>query len=90
MKNFSELLATDIDLDVEVHTSQGVTRFCWPLLKPLDFIFQDPQSVRVDGMELIEFGWYENDVWKIKHNEIFCRWRHHVTGQGWLLDPIKI
>lgn len=29
-----------------------------------------------------------NGVWIMDISEPFYRWRHHVTGQGWLLDPI--
>jgi len=28
-----------------------------------------------------------NGVWKLSISEPFYRWRHKVTGQGWLLDP---
>jgi hypothetical protein len=30
-----------------------------------------------------------NGVWKLDINEPFYRWRHRVTGQGWLLEPIR-
>ena len=29
-----------------------------------------------------------NGVWRFKIPEPFYRWRHRVTGQGWLLEPI--
>lgn len=28
-----------------------------------------------------------NGVWRMVINEPFYRWRHHATGQGWLLEP---
>jgi len=28
-----------------------------------------------------------NGVWRLMITEPFYRWRHHATGQGWLLEP---
>ena len=28
-----------------------------------------------------------NGIWNLKINEPFYRWRHRITGQGWLLEP---
>jgi hypothetical protein len=28
-----------------------------------------------------------NGIWNLKINEPFYRWRHKITGQGWLLEP---
>ena len=28
-----------------------------------------------------------NGVWRLVINKPFYRWRHHATGQGWLLEP---
>jgi hypothetical protein len=28
-----------------------------------------------------------NGTWNLKINEPFYRWRHNITGQGWLLEP---
>lgn len=30
-----------------------------------------------------------NGTWTLDIAEPFYRWRHHVTGQGWLLEPTK-
>ena len=30
-----------------------------------------------------------NGVWRVDINEPFYRWRHRVTSQGWLLEPVK-
>lgn len=30
-----------------------------------------------------------NGVWKLSIPGPFYRWRHRVTGQGWLLEPVK-
>jgi hypothetical protein len=28
-----------------------------------------------------------NGIWNLKINEPFYRWKHRITGQGWLLEP---
>lgn len=28
-----------------------------------------------------------NGTWNLKINEPFYRWKHRITGQGWLLEP---
>lgn len=28
-----------------------------------------------------------NGIWNLKTNEPFYRWKHRITGQGWLLEP---
>jgi len=30
-----------------------------------------------------------NGVWRLTISESFYRWQHHVTGQGWLLEPVS-
>jgi hypothetical protein len=30
-----------------------------------------------------------NGSWKLSVNRPFYQWRHHVTGQGWLLEPVS-
>ena len=30
-----------------------------------------------------------NGTWTLDISQPFYRWRHHVTGQGWLLEPVK-
>lgn len=89
MKNFSDLLATESWIDIEVETDQGTIASRWNLLTPLDLNYPSPTSVRVDGMEILKFGYQQNGIWRIKHNESFYRWRHRITGQGWLLEPVK-
>jgi hypothetical protein len=29
-----------------------------------------------------------NGSWKLNIDQPFYRWRHHITGQGWLLEPV--
>lgn len=87
MKNFSDLLAIDSWLDIEIATANGQIRLRWPLLINLDLCCQDPKSILIDGMEVIEYGFRQRDLWRIKLSEPFYRWRHRKTGQGWLLFP---
>lgn len=28
-----------------------------------------------------------NGIWNLKINEPFYKWKHRITGQGWLLEP---
>ena len=89
MKNFSDLLATSSKLDVSIVSQDGHEMISWPLLQPLDLAVTKAQSVQVDGMELISFGYWQDNQWILRHDRPFYQWRHKVTGQGWLLDPVK-
>lgn len=89
MKNFSDLLATDCTLTIRVVTPDGTRMLHWPLTRPLALEILAPWSVCVDDMEILSFGYWQNDKWLIHHEDPFYRWRHHVTGQGWLLSPAK-
>lgn len=89
MKNFSELLDTERWLDIEIKTSKGSVKLRWPLLVPLDLAGHDVESVSVDGMSVLEFGYYQDSAWIIRHDRPFYQWRHDITGQGWLLEPVK-
>lgn len=89
MKNFYDLLATDCDLTVEIQTDHHCSTRTWPLLRPLDLVISAARSVKVDGMDMMRFGYWQDDHWHIHHDQPFYRWRHQVTGQGWLLDPQK-
>jgi hypothetical protein len=31
-----------------------------------------------------------NGIWELKIDEPFYRWRHRITGQGWLLEPTSV
>lgn len=89
MKNFSDLLAIDSYIDIEICTDKGITRYQWDLLKPLTIISYNPLSVLVDGIEILEFGYVQNGNWRVRHDEPFYRWWHRATGQGWLLEPLR-
>jgi hypothetical protein len=143
MKNFSDLLATDPQLDLVISvTPVGVPDTeIWinqdlmhqghvsgtlyisaklPLLSAFSIsvklknkIYQSASEtaivlnrVSVDGFNIIP-AWthltcYTNDhsrtdptsylgfngEWKLVIPEPFYQWRHRITGQGWLLDPL--
>lgn len=89
MKNFSDLLAIETCLIIEILTDHGQSRQEWPLTKPIDLVIKRARSVKIDGMEMMEFGYWVQENWHIHHDQLFYRWRHQVTGQGWLLDPQK-
>lgn len=89
MQNFSDLLGTDVDLTIEVQTDHGQYTQKWPLTQPIDLVIKNARSVHIDGMDMMEFGYWHQDDWHIHHDQFFYRWRHQVTGQGWLLDPQK-
>lgn len=89
MKNFSDLLDIEPTLCVKITTSAGTLVQHHPLLDNLDFSCQDPISVKIDGFEVIEFGYQSRGSWRMTLHEPFYRWHHRVTGQGWLLEPIK-
>lgn len=89
MKRFSDLQAIDSWLDIEINTHSGVVLIRWPLLTNLDLCCKEPRSVLIDGMEVLDFGYEHEGMWRITLHEPFYRWRHRVTGQGWLLEPQK-
>lgn len=81
MKNFSELLATNLKLTVsvnEVTTSAG-------LHDHLKFNIND--QVIVDGIEILpKYQYLAVDNMLTIHEPFYC-WLHRVSGQGWLLEP---
>lgn len=89
MKHFSDLLATDSWLEIEIQTAQGQMSLRWPLLVPIDLSVHDPVSVCIDGMQVVDYGYHDRGHWRITLHEPFYRWRHRVTGQGWLLEPAR-
>ena len=89
MKNFLDLLATDCCLEIVIESAQGSERLSWPLLLDLDLTCEKPTKVSVDGMDVIDFGYWNGPTWTMKLQEPFYPWRHRVTGQGWLLEPVK-
>lgn len=45
-------------------------------------IYKNDQNI-IQTTEHLEF----NGIWNLKINEPFYRWKHRITGQGWLLEP---
>ena len=145
MNQFSDLLATDLAIDIEIKL-QPVVQNGAPCVRIIcnDCVLFDDQlqeeqmwkcsadmlgnidlcielsgkqycaeretavvikSVKIDRFEIVP-AWthlvtYENDknttdptsylgfngTWRLQIAEPFYRWRHRVTGQGWLLEP---
>ena len=81
MKNFSELLATKLELCVDINgevSSAG-------LLDPLTF--NADSTVLVDGIEILPRYRYLSCNSVLTIPEPFYCWYHRISGQGWLLEP---
>jgi len=81
MKNFSDLLATELRLAVSINNT--VYSVGWAM--PLEFSAND--SVTVDGIEILPKYQHLAVNGKLTITEPFYRWYHEVSGQGWLLKP---
>lgn len=81
MNNFSDLLATEFNLDVNVN---GVTQHR-PLREAMTFNTGD--CVTVDGIEVLpRYAHLALDN-QLHIDRPFYQWLHSVSGQGWLLKP---
>ena len=81
MKNFSDLLATELHLAVSINNT--VYSVGWAM--PLEFSAND--IVTVDGAEILPKYQHLAVDEKLTISEPFYRWYHRVSGQGWLLTP---
>jgi hypothetical protein len=81
MKNFSDLLATELYLVVSINKT--VYSVGWDM--PLEFDATD--TVTVDGVEILPKYQYLAVNGRLTISEPFYRWYHRVSGQGWLLTP---
>jgi len=81
MKNFLDLLATELTLNVCIN---GQSRAAG-LHDCLTFDAID--SVAVDGIEILPRYSYLGTDGKLVIDQPFYRWYHQVSGQGWLLTP---
>ena len=81
MKNFSDLLATELHLVVLINNT--TCSVGWAM--PLEFSAND--TVTVDGEEILPKYQYLAVDGKLTIPEPFYRWYHRVSGQGWLLTP---
>ena len=81
MKNFSDLLATDLKLHVVVNNNHYESG----LQSPMEFNVND--LVTVDGIEVLpNYQYLANDN-VLQITEPFYQWYHRVSEQGWLLTP---
>ena len=81
MKNFLELLDTELFLEVECNGVYSKV----PLLQPMNFDSND--SVVIDGIEVLPKFWHLVRDGQLVINEPFYRWYHRASHQGWLLTP---
>ena len=81
MKNFSELLDTELYLDV-VADGQATKHNLHDHL-----VFDADQTVTVDGVEILPRYRYLAINGKLHIESPFYMWYHQVSGQGWLLIP---
>jgi len=81
MKNFSELLATDLTLEIKTN---GVS-IKHPLLDPVRIeIDGGYQLTTIDDFDIKDWmGQVIDDVWIFRCDN-FYQWKHEITGQGWL------
>jgi hypothetical protein len=81
MKNFSDLLATNLWLTV----CKNQKSYSAGLHTLLEFDAND--TVTVDDIEILPQYQYLAVDGKLTIPEPFYRWYHRVSGQGWLLEP---
>ena len=81
MNNFSELLATELKLNVVVNGKATDANLHDNL------IFDAHDTVTVDGVEILPRYHYLISNGNLTITEPFYNWYHRVSGQGWLLTP---
>jgi len=81
MKNFSELLATELKLNVVVNGVATVANLHDNL------IFNSDDAVTIDNIEILPKYWHLSTNGTLTISEPFYNWYHRVLGQGWLLTP---
>jgi hypothetical protein len=81
MKNFLDLLATELTLNVCVNGQSRVAGLHDCLT------FDATDTVTVDGIEILPTYSYLATNGKLVIDEPFYCWYHRVSGQGWLLVP---
>ena len=81
MKNFSDLLATEMHLTVSVNNKISTAG----LHDRLSFSISD--TVTIDGIEILPKYSYHAQDDALHITEPFYCWLHKVSGQGWLLTP---
>ena len=81
MKNFSELLATELKLNVVVNGVATTANLHDRM------IFNADDIVAVDTIEVLPQYRYLVTDGQLTINEPFYNWYHRISGQGWLLTP---
>jgi hypothetical protein len=81
MKNFLDLLATELTLDVCINGQSRAVGLHDCLT------FNATDSVAVDGIEILPKYSYLSNNGKLIVDQPFYRWYHQVSAQGWLLTP---
>jgi hypothetical protein len=81
MKNFLELLATDLHLEVVVNNQIRQVGLHDTL------IFDLSDTVVIDSIEILPEYSYLGSNGVLEINKPFYQWLHHATAQGWLLTP---
>jgi len=81
MKNFLDLLDTNLHLDITINGEHQSAR----LHDLLTFNAND--RVTVDSIEILPRYRHLADLGVLSIPEPFYRWYHRVSGQGWLLEP---
>lgn len=81
MKNFSDLLATDLYLEVTINGQTGRAELHDVL------VFNLTDTVVIDSIEILPNYNYLSNNGVLEINKPFYQWLHHITAQGWLLKP---
>jgi hypothetical protein len=76
------------------HAMQQTTKLKYqiPILQPVEIQVLHSgayvESLKFDGWESRpEYGQELPGCWQLKTDVPFYQWKHHATGQGWLLQP---
>jgi hypothetical protein len=81
MKNFSELLATELKLNVIVNDTATTADLHDHM------VYNMNDTVIIDGIEILPQYHYLAVNGTLTINEPFYNWYHRILGQGWLLTP---
>lgn len=87
----SSAVAAEITLNgQDLAVLGGSVTVMHPLLEPIDLVMgQDlvVEQITIDGFDVLpQWHWCLQDA-RLHIPEPFYRWRHRITGQGWLLEP---
>jgi len=88
MNTYSELMDTNLTLEVEVDYEGNKINYLLPLIEPMNIEIPVGSSLKIDSIEIKDW-WITQDqhCWKFITDKPFYQWLHHITAQGWLLEP---